>query len=91
MGLRNRLYECRIATAMLFIHVGFSNYVAANRIIRITSPDSIPIKRMMSECKRRGAIIDTTNGRRTRSVLFVDNGHIVLTAIRPEVIEERTS
>jgi regulator of extracellular matrix RemA (YlzA/DUF370 family) len=54
---------------MLFlklINIGFGNMVFANRIIAIVSPESAPIKRIISEARERGVLIDATYGRRTR-------------------------
>jgi hypothetical protein len=72
-----------------FINVGFGNIVAAGRIIAIVSPDSAPIKRKISEARDNGQLIDATYGRRTRAVLIMDSGHIMLSAIQPETIASR--
>ena len=71
------------------IHVGFGNVLAVNRVIAIVSPGSAPTKRMVQEGKENGKLIDMTNGRRTKAVLIMDNGHIVLAAITPETIAGR--
>lgn len=71
------------------INIGFGNIVAGSRIITIVSPDSAPIKRLVSEGKERGQLIDATYGRRTRSVIIMDSGHIVLSAIQPETVASR--
>jgi regulator of extracellular matrix RemA (YlzA/DUF370 family) len=34
-------------------------------------------------------ILDLTNGRRTRSVVFLATGHLVLSALSPETIRNR--
>jgi regulator of extracellular matrix RemA (YlzA/DUF370 family) len=72
-----------------FINVGFGNIVAAGRIIAIVSPDSAPIKRRISEARDSGQLIDATYGRRTRAVLIMDSGHLMLSAIQPETIASR--
>ena len=74
---------------MQLINIGFGNVVAANRIVSIVSPESAPIKRIISEARDRGELIDATYGRRTRSVLVTDSGHIVLSAIQPETVSNR--
>ncbi len=71
------------------INVGFGNIVSANRLIAIVSPDSAPIRRIISEAKDRGQIIDATYGRRTRAVLVMDSGHVVLSALQPETVANR--
>jgi regulator of extracellular matrix RemA (YlzA/DUF370 family) len=71
------------------INIGFGNIVSGSRIIAIVSPDSAPIKRLVSDGKERGQLIDATYGRRTRSVIIMDSGHIILSAIQPETVASR--
>ncbi len=71
------------------IHVGFGNVLAMNRVIAIASPNSAPTKRTIQEGKNKGLLIDLTNGRRTKAVIFTDSGHIVLVALAPETITGR--
>lgn len=73
------------------IHLGFSNIVAINKVIAIVSPNSAPAKRLLQEAKSKGLVIDVTNGRRTKALLIMDNGYIVLAAIAPETIAGRVS
>lgn len=74
---------------MQLINIGFGNIVSANRIISIVSPESAPIKRIVQEAKEKGNAIDATCGRRTRAVLIMDSGHIILSAIQPETVAGR--
>ncbi|HOB87907.1 MAG TPA: DUF370 domain-containing protein [Bacillota bacterium] len=71
------------------INIGFGNIVSAGRIIAIVSPDSAPIKRVISEARDRGMLIDATYGRRTRSVIVADSGHVILSAVQPETVKHR--
>ena len=74
---------------MQLINIGFGNIVSAERIVSIVSPESAPIKRIVQEAKDSKMAIDATYGRRTRSVLIRDSGHIVLSAVQPETIAGR--
>lgn len=71
------------------INIGFGNVVSAGRIIAIVSPESAPIKRVISEARDRGILIDATYGRRTRAVIVTDSGHIILSAVQPETVKHR--
>jgi regulator of extracellular matrix RemA (YlzA/DUF370 family) len=73
------------------VHVGFGNYVAANRMVAIVSPGSAPIQRLIREGKRNGVIIDITSGRRTKAAVFTDTGAMVLVAITPEAVAGRVA
>lgn len=73
------------------VHLGFSNIVAINKVMAIVSPNSAPAKRLHQEAKSKGFVIDVTNGRRTKAILIMENGYIVLAAIAPETIANRVS
>ena len=75
--------------AIELVHVGFGNVLAMSRVIAIASPNSAPTKRTVQEGKNKGLLIDMTNGRRTKAVIFIDSGHIVLAALAPETITGR--
>lgn len=72
-----------------FLNIGYGNMVSANRIIAILSPDSAPIKRIVQETKEKGTLIDATYGRKTRSVIMMDTGQIVLSPNVPVTIGGR--
>lgn len=74
---------------MKLINIGFGNMVSASRLIAIVSPGSQPIKRIIDEAKAKGTLIDATYGRRTRSVIVMDSGHVVLSAIQHETVASR--
>ena len=74
---------------MKLINIGFGNLVAADRLVAIVSPESAPSKRMVSEARERGVLIDATHGRRTRAVIVTDSGHVVLTYLQPETVAGR--
>ncbi len=70
-------------------HIGFNNILAMNRVIAISPPNSAPIKRTVQESRNKGLLIDMTNGRKTKAVIFADSGHIILAALAPETIAGR--
>ncbi|MEO0374027.1 hypothetical protein C1752_02691 [Acaryochloris thomasi RCC1774] len=71
------------------INIGFGNIVSGNRVIAIVSPESAPIKRIITDARERGELIDATYGRRTRAVIVTDSGHVILSAIQPETVANR--
>ncbi|NJN60769.1 MAG: DUF370 domain-containing protein [Coleofasciculaceae cyanobacterium RL_1_1] len=71
------------------INIGFGNIVSANRVVAIVSPDSSPIKRIISDARDRGHLIDATYGRRTRAAIIMDSSHVILSAIQPETVANR--
>ena len=73
------------------INIGFGNIVSANRIIAVISPESAPVKRIISEARDKGLLIDATYGRKTRAVIVTDSSHVILSAIQPETVANRFS
>lgn len=73
------------------INIGFGNIVSGNRVIAMVSPESAPIKRIITEARERGMLIDATYGRRTRAVIITDSDHVILSAVQPETVAHRLS
>ena len=71
------------------LHMGFGNHLAMNRVLAVISPSAAPTKRLIQEGRNRSAVIDMTNGRRTKAVLVTDSGHVILAAINPETVASR--
>ena len=75
---------------MKLIGIGFGSMVAAQRVLAVVEPDSAPIKRVVQEARERGMLIDASYGRKTKSVLLMDTDHVILSAMTPEVIGQRS-
>ena len=74
---------------MKLINIGFGNLISAERIISIVSPESAPIKRMIQDGREKGLLIDASFGRSTKSVIVMDSGNVVLSALPPETLAAR--
>ncbi len=73
------------------VSIGFGSIVMTGRIIAILPPESAPIKRVVSDARADGRLLDSTFGRRTRAVIVMDNNTVVLSAITPETIVLRAT
>lgn len=71
------------------INIGFGNVVNSSKIVGIISPEAAPIKRMVQNSKDAGNAIDATCGRKTKAVLVMDSGHLVLSSLLPDTIANR--
>lgn len=76
---------------MKLINIGFGNAVNADRVVAIVSPESAPIKRIIQEARDKGLLIDASYGRKTRSVIVSDSGHVVLSAVAPASVAGRAA
>ncbi len=71
------------------LHVGFGGTLAANRVLAILSPDSAPVRRMIRQAEEEGRLINMTYGRKTKSVIVLDSGHVAVSALGPETVVNR--
>ena len=74
---------------MKLLNVGFGNMVSTARLVAIVSPDSSPIRRLVADARDENRVIDATCGRKTRAVLIMDSGHVVLSPLLPETAAAR--
>ena len=74
---------------MKLINIGFGNLASAERIVSIISPESAPIKRMIQDVREKGLLIDASFGRSTRSVIIMDSGNVILSALSCDTLAAR--
>lgn len=69
---------------MKLVNVGFNNMVSADRIVVLAGYDCAPSKRLVQEAKKDGRVIDCTVGKKTKTVIVTDSGHVILSAQETE-------
>ena len=74
---------------MTLINIGYGNMVSSERIVAVVSPESAPIKRLVQEARDDGRAVDATYGRKTRAVMIMDSGHIILSSLITETLAAR--
>ena len=65
---------------MAMLNIGFGSMISADRVIAALSPDSAPVKRMVSKAKTDKVLIDATFGRKTKTVIITDTNQIIICA-----------
>ncbi len=71
------------------VHIGFGSVIAVNRVIAFLSVNQQPTKRIIREVREKGLLIDATHGRKAKSAILFDTGHIILAAVTSETITHR--
>ncbi len=71
------------------VGVGHGSLVVSHRVVAVLNPAGQSIRRLREDAKKRGLIVDATQGRKTRAVLVLDTGHLLLSAVQPETIAQR--
>ena len=72
-----------------FVNIGFGNLVNSEKVVAVVCPDAAPVKRLVQKAKEAGRVIDATQGRRTKSVIFTESNKIILSALQPETLALR--
>jgi regulator of extracellular matrix RemA (YlzA/DUF370 family) len=71
------------------VHIGFGNVIAVNRVIAFLSIDQQPIKRLIREAREKELLIDATHGRKAKTAILFETGHMMLAAVTAETIAHR--
>jgi len=74
---------------MKLLNVGFGNTVVVERIVAVINVGSSPSRKLKEVAKQEGKLLDATEGRRTRSLLVLDSGHVILSSVQPDTIGQR--
>lgn len=72
---------------MKLLPLGGGNFLNTQRLVALVSPDSLPIRRLMQDAKNDGMLIDVSCGKKTRSVLITDSGHILCCAEETDTLQ----
>ncbi|MDR2050863.1 MAG: DUF370 domain-containing protein [Deltaproteobacteria bacterium] len=75
--------------AFQLLNIGFGNLVLAGRVVSMVNPSSAPMRRLREDAKQQGRLVDATQGRKTRCIIIMDSGHVILSAVQPETIRQR--
>lgn len=73
------------------LNVGFYNFVLTDRIVALVNSDSAPMRRLIQGLRKETSLVDATQGRRTKCVIFTDSGTVILSAISQETLAKRIS
>ena len=69
--------------------IGMGDHVNPARVLAVVGVDSSPTQRLVRAAKAEGLVLDATRGRRTRSVIVLDTGHVVLSMLNAETLAGR--
>ena len=76
---------------MDFVNIGFGNAISKDKVVAVLTQDSAPIKRIIQDAKEKTVLIDATCGRKTKSVIVMNSGHVILSGLQLETITNRLS
>ena len=71
------------------VPVGHGNYINPERIVAVLYPNTMAVRRLKEAVRDNGQMLDATHGKRTRSVIVTDSGHLILSSNTPETLSHR--
>ena len=69
--------------------IGMGDFVNPRRVLAVVGIDSSPAQKLVRAARAEGLVIDATHGRRTKSVVVLDTGHVVVSILAPETLAAR--
>lgn len=73
----------------MIVNVGFGNCINSEKLLAVLRTDAAPVKRMIQFYKEKGRLLDATAGRKTKSLLCLENDVFVLSALQPDTLSKR--
>jgi len=73
-----------------FIHIGYGNLVNETRIVAVEPKRGSQLEsNFYAERYTNGLVLDMAHGRKANSVIVMDTGHHILSAVFPDELQER--
>ena len=69
-----------------FISIGFGSLVNLDRVVAVVKSDTLPSRRLINDARDSGRLLDATCGRKTRSIVIVDSGQVILCGLNTDTI-----
>lgn len=76
-------------TQLKFVHIGMGNIVCANKITAMIRPNTQCGKRYLKSAKMNGTYIDACLARPMKTLILMETGEIVGSAITPKTLMKR--
>ena len=73
----------------MLVMVGHENYINSELIAVILKPDSSPVKRLRQSAEEKGILLNASSGHKTRSLIVLTTGQVVLTSLQPMAVKKR--
>ncbi|MBB6450309.1 hypothetical protein HNR44_002292 [Geomicrobium halophilum] len=74
---------------MTTLKIGHGNIVIAHRVLTIEEAATETVRRIMRKEQDENRLVDGTAGHKTRSLIFMNSGHVVASAIRKKTLIRR--
>ena len=73
----------------MLISIGNQHFIKSNFIVEILKPEGARAMRIRRKVAGSGMLINATEGKRIRSMIILNTGHVLLSAVTPKTLESR--
>ena len=74
----------------MLINIGYENFIRKDLVAVILKPDSSHVKKLRQDATEKGQLINATSGHKTRSVIVLTTGQVVLSSLQTTTFRART-
>lgn len=71
------------------VNIGFDSYVVVDRVMAVLPAHSSAVKRLKQLGVESGKTVNLTFGKRTKSIVMIDSGHILFSFLPVEKLVEK--
>lgn len=72
-----------------FINVGYENNVNVDKVVAVLNSNSAQGRRLIKNAKEKDLLIEATEGNKTLSILVIENGQVIKSAVKAETLRKR--
>jgi len=73
----------------MIIPIGHENFIEAEAVVAILNSDSSAANRLRRAAQELNKLIDSTGGRKVRSLIVLRSNQVVLSSLQPAAIKKR--
>jgi extracellular matrix regulatory protein A len=75
----------------MLINIGHENFIKRDLVAVILKPESSHVKKLRQDATEKGLLINATSGHKTRSVIVLTTGQVVLSSLQTTTFTARAS
>ena len=75
----------------MLINIGHENFIRKDLVAVILKPESSHVKKLRQDATEKGSLINATSGHKTRSVIVLTTGQVILSALQTTTFRVRAS
>jgi len=75
----------------MLINIGYENFLSSDLIAVVLKSDSAHVKKLRQDATDKGVLINATSGHKTRSVIVLTTGQVVLSSLATTTFRGRVN